>query len=130
MEILNPTQSDADVCNLLDAPTKGVHVGQGIHCVIPDDWQKRILAGEQVEGCTYHTLQDRDTGKVDDKGELILETVLVLSDVVQAKVIDPAEVTKLDPKQQADADALAAKIQEAALIVSAAVDEIEDPRKP
>jgi hypothetical protein len=51
------TQDDADVCNAIQAPTKGCDAGPGVHIAIPPDWLARIKAGEHVPGCTYHALQ-------------------------------------------------------------------------
>jgi hypothetical protein len=49
-------QLDADVCNNSEAPAHGCDAGGGLHVVIPADWQARILAGQQVPGCTYYAL--------------------------------------------------------------------------
>jgi len=54
-------QLDADVCNNIDPPARGCHAGPGAHVVIPADWQARILAGQQVPGCSYYSLDGTDS---------------------------------------------------------------------
>jgi len=54
--IAGAVQLDADVCNNLEAPTRGCDAGGGIHVVIPADWATRVLAGQQVPGCTYYAV--------------------------------------------------------------------------
>ncbi len=49
-------QLDADVCNNLEAPARGCDAGAGIHVVIPADWSTRVLASQQVPGCTYYAV--------------------------------------------------------------------------
>ncbi len=115
--VVNPAQADVNTCNLLDAPTRGRDWGGGTHVVVPADYAAQIAAGRDVPGCTYAALTQRDTGVLDKAGDPVLETVLVVSDAVQAKLMSPAEIAKLDAKQQTDAQALAAKLS----IVTSAV---------
>lgn len=53
----SPTLTDVRICNRLVTPTMGIPVGEGIHVVIPEDWQSRILCGDAVPGCTYASVQ-------------------------------------------------------------------------
>jgi hypothetical protein len=83
MKILeSATLDDLAICLALDPPTAGVQVGGGIHVAIPPDWRERIAAGEHVPGCTH--------ARLDADGSL------PVSDVVAAKVVVPAEVSKLN----------------------------------
>ena len=83
MKILeSATIDDLAICLALDPPTAGVQVGGGIHVVIPPDWRERIVAGEHVPGCTHARLD--------------VDGSLPVSDVVEAKVVVPAEVSKLN----------------------------------
>jgi hypothetical protein len=80
-------QLDADVCNNIDPPVAGCHAGGGIHVTIPGDWQARILAGQQVPGCTYYTLQvQKLVGTLD---------ALVVSNFIESQLGIPAVVNSL-----------------------------------
>lgn len=75
------TPADVSVCNTLDPPIKGVNVGDGIHVVIPDNWADLIAQGVDVPGCTYAAIQGDGS--------------LVVSDLVQAELLQPAVVQGL-----------------------------------
>lgn len=80
-------QLDADVCNNLDMPKLGCHAGSGLHVAIPVDWQARILAGQQVSGCTYYALQV-------GVGTAILDNLIVTS-AIETGLGIPAVVNTL-----------------------------------
>lgn len=69
--IAGAVQADADICNLLtvDPPKNGMHVGAGIHVVIPPDWQTRCVAGQKVVGCTYAQVESDGTMYVTDTAQ-------------------------------------------------------------
>lgn len=96
------TQADADVCNAVDPPARGCHAGEGLHVVIPADWQARILAGQQVPGCTYHTLQAEGLASTLD--------ALTVSDSVVAQLAIPAVVNALSAPLKAQATLLQVKL--------------------
>jgi hypothetical protein len=127
--ITEATQAHADVCNLLEKPIRGTPVGRGPHVVIPDDWEARIARGENVPGCQYAKPWVRDVVDsngdpvMDGQGKRLRETLMLVTDAVQAKVVDPVETAKLPPDKQADADALAAKV-----VAAAPVAELDSPK--
>lgn len=94
-------QADADLCNIVDPPVSGVHAGHGVHVVIPGDYAVRIIAGQQVPGCSYYSLQF---------GEL------TVSDRAVALLSTPSVVNAMTPAQQAQASALNAKLASAVVI--------------
>lgn len=102
--VVGATQADADLCNALDPPTPGCNAGSGIHIVIPPDFAARISAGQDVPGCTYVRL----VTTLDDKGAPV--AAVFVSDTVQTSAADVNETKKLTPEQQAQANALAAKL--------------------
>lgn len=104
MIIIAATQSDANLCNALEPPTRGCNAGNGIHIVIPDDWKERILAGQDVLGCSYAQI----TNTVDSLQNPI--TILTVSDVVQAQLAVPASIQKLTPNQQLEASLFTGKL--------------------
>ncbi len=71
------TKADVDLLNTIEPPIRGVHVGGGIHVVIPADWAERIAAGEDVPGCTY--------AKVQADGSLLVD------ELVQAELLKPGK---------------------------------------
>lgn len=100
--ITGAVQTDADICNAFDPPTAGMHIGGGLHVVIPADWATRIAAGKAVAGCTYAAVQPNGS--------------LTVTDVVQTKLAIPAEVNKLTPAQQTEAVAMQTKVQAAVAV--------------
>jgi len=89
-------QLDADVCNAVDPPVRGCHAGAGLHIDIPADWAARIAAGQQVPGCSYHTLA--------------LDGSLVVSDTAIAQVAKPAVSNALPAPLKAEAPLLVTKL--------------------
>lgn len=99
-------QVDADLCNALDPPVIGTHIGAGIHVTIPGDWQARILAGQDVLGCQYH--------RIETAGPFAGN--MTVSPVVQAQLATPAVVNALTAPQQTQAAALNAKLSTAQVV--------------
>lgn len=102
--IASATPADAALCNQLEPPARGVNVGGGIHVVIPDDWQARIAAGQDVPGCSY--------ARIDADGSL------VVSDVVQAQLAVPAIAQALPAASVADLDTKLAVAVSAGTVVT------------
>ncbi len=94
------TKADVDLLNSIEPPTKGVHVGAGIHVEIPDDWAERIAAGEDIPGCTYARVQEDGSLLVDETVQAELakpgkEAVAArLADVVIAEPVLNADQAK------------------------------------
>ena len=51
------TRDEVALCNRLIPPNAGVHVGAGVHVVIPEDWQARIARGEHNQATELLTDQ-------------------------------------------------------------------------
>jgi hypothetical protein len=98
-QVATPVQADCDVLNVLSAPTKGCDAGGGLHIVIPADWQTRILAGQQVPGCTYHKLDPDGT--------------LTVSSLAQTNIANPVLVNAMSLPQQTAAATLLTKLSTA-----------------
>jgi len=94
--ISGATQADADLCNVLDPPSKGCHAGGGIHVTIPPDWQARIAAGQDVPGCSYYRVAENGT--------------IAIADQVPMQLAIPAVIAALTPPQQAEAATLTTKL--------------------
>ena len=95
------TQADADLCNIVDPPTIGVHAGGGVHVAIPGDWQTRIAAAQQVPGCTYYSP---------------IAGTLPVSAFCVAQLALPAVVNALTAPQQTQAAALNVKLSTAQVV--------------
>jgi hypothetical protein len=96
-------QTDADICNALDAPVAGTHVGGGLHVVIPADFSAQIASGKDVPGCSYARLE--------------LEGLYV-SDAAQTGAVAPNAVTKLTLAQAQELTNFKTKIASATVVVS------------
>jgi hypothetical protein len=119
--ISGATQTDADIANAMDSPVAGVHVGPGIHVVIPEDFAARIAAGQDVAGCNYV----RPNPQIDNTGKTT-DTLLMVTDAVQAKLVVPAEVSKLSAPLQTAIPALSAKLVTATPAATVAVIAVEE----
>lgn len=115
------TQLDADVCNNIDPPVIGCHAGAGLHVTIPGDWQARILAGQQVPGCSYHTLQP-------EVGTATIDALVVTSAAV-TQVAIPAVVNALSAPLKAQAALLQTKLASAIVLLTgqAHADSLDTP---
>lgn len=100
-------QADADVCNNVEPPARGCHAGAGVHVDIPPDWQARILAGQQVPGCTYYALQQGDAMALDE---------LDVSDIAVSRLATPAIVNALSAPLKAQAALLNIKLATAVVV--------------
>jgi len=118
-EISAATAKDAALCNTLDPPLAGCHAGPGIHVVIPPDFAARILAGQDVPGCTYARL-----APVLDVNGVQVDTKLRVTDAVQTKLAIPSEISKLTAQQQTDAAALQTKLATAVVVTAAIAEEL------
>ena len=69
--------ADATICNTVVPPTAGVHVGGGLHVVIPSDWQSRCTAGEKIPGCTSTSINPDGSMNVSDavKAQLAIPAI-------------------------------------------------------
>ena len=94
MKIINSaTKSDIDLINQLIPPTKGVNAGDGLHILIPENWNELIASGIEVPGCTY--------AKIDSDGSMAVDSV------IEQKLNDSQ---KLNPDQKQKAIDLNARI--------------------
>lgn len=100
-------QADANVCNALELPVKGVHAGGGLHLVIPPDFTTRITLGQDVPGCTYSRVEVDATMFVDDR--------------VQALIAIPAIVNALSSPLQLQAALLITKLALAVAVTGSAI---------
>lgn len=105
--VTSAVQTDADICNSLDPPVAGVHVGDGIHVSIPGDFAAQIAAGKSVEGCTYAKLEPNAT--------------LYVTDTVQTNVVAPNAATKLTLTQNQELNSFKTKLASATTVTSTAV---------
>ena len=86
--ISNATIADAQACNVLVPPMRGAQAGGGIHIPIPDDWQARILAGQEVPGCTYAHLEIDGTLSVSDSAQAALLLPAITSGIPAAEFVN------------------------------------------
>jgi hypothetical protein len=105
-KIAAAVQLDADTCNAVDPPVRGCHAGIGIHVDIPADWLTRILAGQQVPGCSYHAIDGSE---------------LTVSDRAIAQLAIPAVVNALPAPLKAEAPLLVTKLA-TGIVVAAQVE--------
>jgi hypothetical protein len=104
--VATAAQADANICNVIRAPTQGCHAGGGIHVVIPVDWATRIAAAQDVPGCSYSRVEADGTMLVDD--------------YQIAQLATPAVINSLTVPQQTAAAALNVKLS-TAVVVTASV---------
>ncbi len=104
-KVAAPVQADCDVLNLLVAPSRGCDAGSGLHIVIPADWQTRILAGQQVPGCTYHAIDTDGT--------------LTVGSIDQLNLANPVLVNAMSLPQQTQVASLLTKLSTATIITGA-----------
>ena len=50
--------ADAILSRELEPPTRGLHVGSGVHVLIPSDWFSQCRADIRVAGCTAYYVGD------------------------------------------------------------------------